>query len=46
MKYSTPELVVVGPAHVLVLGGPPGMFENMVSEVSRPVGEMIIGLDD
>jgi hypothetical protein len=46
MKYSTPELVVLGPAHVLVLGGDIGTLDNMVSEYSKPFGEMSIGLDD
>jgi len=46
MKYSTPELVVLGPAQVLVLGGAPGMYDNLVSELSQPLGEMSAGLDD
>jgi hypothetical protein len=46
MKYSTPELIVLGLAHVLVLGGEPGLLENMTSEHSKPLGEMSIGLDD
>jgi hypothetical protein len=46
MKYSTPELVVLGPAHVLVLGGDAGMLDNPLSEHSKPIGELSIGLDD
>jgi hypothetical protein len=46
MTYSTPELVVLGPAHVLVLGGLIGQGDNCVSERSRlPVG-LTLGLDD
>jgi hypothetical protein len=46
MTYSTPELVVLGPAHVLVLGGDPGTLDNCVSDRSRqPVG-LTLGLDD
>jgi hypothetical protein len=44
--YSTPELVVLGPAHVLVLGGAIGKGDNGVSEFSKlPVG-LTVGLDD
>jgi hypothetical protein len=46
MQYSTPELVVLGPAHVLVLGAGPGMFDNGGSETSRSAAGLAIGLDD
>jgi hypothetical protein len=46
MKYSTPELVVLGPAHVLVLGGTIGQFDNVVSETSNPLAGVTLGLDD
>ena len=46
MTYSTPELVVLGPAHVLVLGGEPGMLDNGVSETSKPIAGLALGLDD
>jgi hypothetical protein len=46
MQYSTPELVVLGPAHVLVLGAQPGMLDNGASETSRPAAGLSIGLDD
>ncbi len=46
MKYSTPELVVLGPAQVLVLGGDPGELDNCVSEVSRPIDGMTLDLDE
>jgi hypothetical protein len=46
MTYSTPELVVLGPAHGLVLGGTLGMGDNEISERSKsPVG-LPLGLDD
>jgi hypothetical protein len=46
MTYSTPELVVLGPAHVLVLGGEIGELDNFVSETSQPPAGMTLGLDD
>jgi hypothetical protein len=46
MTYSTPELVVLGPAHVLVLGGEIGHLDNFVSETSQPQAGMTVGLDD
>ena len=46
MTYSTPELVVLGPAHVLVLGGEPGSLDNLVSEFSNPIAGVTLGLDD
>jgi hypothetical protein len=46
MKYSTPELVVVGPAHALVLGGPTGKFDHDDSDTSKPMAGLILGLDD
>jgi hypothetical protein len=46
MTYSTPELVVLDPAHVLVLGGDMGQGDNDVSLFSKsPVG-LTLGLDD
>jgi hypothetical protein len=46
MKYSTPELVVLGPASVLVLGGPRGEDDNDVSITSKPALGIVLGLDD
>jgi hypothetical protein len=46
MTYSTPELVVLGTAHVLVLGGEIGQLDNFVSETSQPAAGITIGLDD
>jgi hypothetical protein len=46
MTYSTPELVVLGPATVLVLGGDLGQLDNGVSETSQPICGVTLGLDD
>jgi len=46
MRYSTPELVVLGPASVLVLGGEPGKFDNGDSRTSLPATGIALGLDD
>ena len=46
MRYSTPELVVLGSASVLVLGGEPGRFDNGTSDTSKPVAGIVLGLDD
>ena len=46
MRYSTPELVVLGPASALVLGGIRGMFDNEVSLTTQPVLGVALGLDD
>jgi hypothetical protein len=46
MKYATPELVVIGRATVLVLGGDPGKLDNGDSQTSKPIGGMVLGLDD
>ncbi len=46
MKYSTPELVVVGAASVLVQGVPGGVLENGSSTTSRPIAGVLLGLDD
>lgn len=46
MRYSTPELIVVGAAASLVQGIPGGYFDNEVSETSRPAEGFALGLDD
>lgn len=45
MLYSTPELVVLGPAPVLVLGGIPGQGDRGTSLFSDPVMGVALGLD-
>lgn len=46
MRYSTPELVVLGPASVLVLGGDLGLLDNGSSHTSQPMSGIALGLDD
>ena len=46
MRYSTPELVVLGPASVLVLGGDIGYLDNGSSQTSQPMTGAALGLDD
>ena len=46
MKYSTPELLVLGPAAVLVLGDIEGHLDNMVTFKTQPSGGIALGLDD
>jgi hypothetical protein len=45
MEYSSPELVLVGRAEVLVLGGDPGANDHIGSLTERVVG-LPLGLDD
>jgi hypothetical protein len=44
--YSTPELVVIGSAHSLVLGVPGATLDNFISETSHPMVGVTLGLDD
>lgn len=46
MRYSTPELIVLGTAATLVQGIPGGALDNDVSEKSRPAEGCALGLDD
>lgn len=46
MKYSTPELVVLGTAASLVLGGAPGEEDNPNPQFQDPPSELVLGLDD
>jgi hypothetical protein len=46
MKYSTPELVVLGSATLLVLGIPGGADDNGSSQTSHSVVGVALGLDD
>jgi hypothetical protein len=45
MRYSTPELVVLGSAATLVLGGPKGEDDN-TSDFEQPAFGLVLGLDD
>ena len=46
MKYSTPELVVLGSAAVLVLGDIAGHLDNMSTFKTQPSVGIALGLDD
>lgn len=46
MRYSTPELVVVGTATALVQGIVPGELDHGGSFTSRPVADLALGLDE
>ena len=46
MKYSTPELVVLGSAAVLVLGDVEGRLDNVSTVMTRPPAGVALGLDD
>ena len=46
MKYSTPELVVVGTAAELVQGNPPGEGDNPNPRFEDPDAGLTLGLDD
>lgn len=46
MKYSTPELVVLGPAAVLVLGDIEGKLDNGGTHMTQPSAGVALGLDE
>ena len=46
MRYSTPELVVLGSAAVLVLGDALGRLDNVATFVTQPPMGIALGLDD
>jgi len=46
MKYSTPELVVLGSAEALVLGIPQGIGDNSNPDFERSMADVVLGLDD
>jgi hypothetical protein len=46
MLYSTPELVGLGPAAVVVLGGDIGRLDNGDTPFTKPLVGMALGLDD
>ena len=46
MKYSTPELVVVGTATALVLGDVEGRLDNVSTFMTRPPAGVALGLDE
>ena len=46
MKYSTPEIVVLGTASAVVLGDPSLTGDNINPDREQPVHGLVIGLDD
>jgi len=46
MKYSTPELVVLGSAAALVLGDQIGQFDNVSTLKTQPPAGVALGLDE
>ena len=46
MRYSKPELVVLGSAPVLVLGDIEGRHDNVMTFVTQPPTGVALGLDD
>ena len=46
MKYSTPELVVLGSAAALVLGDVEGRLDNVATFMTQPPAGVALGLDD
>jgi hypothetical protein len=46
MEYSSPELVVVGRAEVVVLGEPEGALDHMGSTDTQPPAGVTLGFDD
>jgi hypothetical protein len=46
MQYSTPDLVVLGAASVLVQGGMRGVLDNGSSDIEQPADEVTLGLDE
>lgn len=46
MKYSTPELVVLGSAASLVLGDVEGRFDNVSTLMTQPPAGVALGLDE
>ena len=46
MEYSVPELVVIGSASTLVLGGDEMGDDNGSSFITKPHAGIVLGLDD
>lgn len=46
MKYSTPELVVLGTASALVQGGQSGEGDNPNPDTQKKPSAFVAGLDD
>jgi len=46
MRYSTPELIVLGTASALVLGDVEGHLDNVMTYKTRPPVGVALGLDE
>ena len=46
MKYSTPEIVVLGSAAALILGDVEGHLDNVSTLMTRPPAGVALGLDE
>ena len=46
MRYSTPELIVLGSAAVLVLGDIEGRLDNVMTLHTQPPAGVALGLDE
>lgn len=46
MRYEKPELMPIDRAEQIVLGGPPGTGDNMISLVEQPEPGFVLGLDE
>jgi hypothetical protein len=46
MKYTKPELIVIGSASTLVQGGVPGSGDNPHADTEDPMIGVVLGLDD
>jgi hypothetical protein len=46
MKYSKPELVVLGPASLVIMGGPRGTGDSTNGDVEKVFPGVLPGLDD
>jgi hypothetical protein len=46
MKYSTPEIVVLGSAAALVRGGEVGRHDNVSTFMTQPVTGVALGIDE
>lgn len=46
MRYSTPEIVLLGSASSLVLGADRGLDDNVATLITEPPAGLALGLDD
>ena len=46
MKYTKPELIVLGSATVLVQGGVEGVGDHTNSDKEKPMIGVVLGLDE